>query len=54
MKGNVNAMINHCKSNKYCISKDDILCPYREMCIDYLKNSFEGRVPASEWEEKNN
>lgn len=52
LKSNVNDMIKHCKSNKYCISKDDIICPYREMCIDYLKNSFEGRVPASEWEEK--
>ena len=52
LKSNVNAMIKHCKSTKYCISKDDVLCPYREMCIDYLKNSFEGRVPASEWEEK--
>lgn len=52
LKNKVREMQRHCKANKYCISKDDVVCPYREMCIDYLKNSFEGRVPGYEWEEK--
>lgn len=52
LKSSVKEMIKHCKSNMYCISKDDTICPYREMCITYLKNSIDGRTPGHEVEEK--
>lgn len=52
LKSKVREMQRYCKGTKYCIDKDDVVCPYREMCIDYLKNSSEGRVPGYEWEEK--
>lgn len=48
LKEQVKDMKKYCKENKYCMDKEDKLCPYREMCIDFLKNSFESRTPSKE------
>lgn len=42
-------MKDYCKHNNYCADKDgNVTCPYREMCIDFLKNSELSYTPLKE------
>ncbi len=51
LKLEIKNMKEYCKNNKYCADKEgNVTCPYREMCIDFLKNSELAYTPSIEHE----